>query len=195
MTAETKVAEDKVEETIEPASTPVDEKPKDTAGLTDAEKQKAREDRFKTGDPADKDRLLARAKRFGVDDPLLESEKKKKRMERFGTTDAESKSDNLTSEEALAKRAAKFGNGIDAPSMGELNSADKRKKRAERFGLVDAALEDEKRAKREARFGTADPKKIEQQKKEAREKRFGTADPAKVEEEKRKAREARFAAK
>ena len=29
--------------------------------------------------------------------------------------------EDLTSKEALAKRAAKFGNGIDAPSMDELN--------------------------------------------------------------------------
>jgi SAP domain len=92
--------------------------------LTDADRVKRREDRFKTGDVIhDKDKLsaraerfgiiteekkkeqeLARAKRFNIDTPEIIEEKKKARMQRFSKPVASEPAPSISELDALIKK-------------------------------------------------------------------------------------------
>eukprot|EP00922_Rhytidocystis_sp_ex-Travisia-forbesii_P018982 GHVS01028184.1.p1 GENE.GHVS01028184.1~~GHVS01028184.1.p1 ORF type:complete len:252 (+),score=58.18 GHVS01028184.1:59-814(+) len=117
---------------------------KSIVAMTEEERAVHRREKF--GAVTEADRKLDRAKRFGLDVPELELQKKHQRAQRFGTP--------VT---GGSQTAAKMGSGsqiwaaANAPANTE--ELERRKKRSERFGVVD---EVDKRRKRGERFGTAD---------------------------------------
>eukprot|EP00920_Eleutheroschizon_duboscqi_P003197 GHVT01007480.1.p1 GENE.GHVT01007480.1~~GHVT01007480.1.p1 ORF type:complete len:303 (+),score=93.91 GHVT01007480.1:308-1216(+) len=110
----------------------------DLDALTEEEKIERRKKMF--GVVSDKDRLSARANRFGIVTAEAEEDKRKKRSERFDT--------NPSNASGQADYKHTFsGIGAIAKDEEEINKRDKRKAR---FGIVE---ESEQLAKRAARFG------------------------------------------
>eukprot|EP00357_Protocruzia_adherens_P034845 CAMPEP_0115034686 /NCGR_PEP_ID=MMETSP0216-20121206/40822_1 /TAXON_ID=223996 /ORGANISM="Protocruzia adherens, Strain Boccale" /LENGTH=141 /DNA_ID=CAMNT_0002413665 /DNA_START=26 /DNA_END=451 /DNA_ORIENTATION=+ len=120
----------------------------DTSALTTYQIKNAMESREKEW----KDKMAERAKKFQINDPNAEEQKKQARLERFAT-EKDKKSVKIgkieiTEEEKEKRnaRAKKFGLAI--PEVEE----ERRKARIERFGSVNALTEKEKRDLRVKRF-------------------------------------------
>eukprot|EP00923_Selenidium_pygospionis_P020163 GHVN01034970.1.p2 GENE.GHVN01034970.1~~GHVN01034970.1.p2 ORF type:complete len:173 (-),score=36.57 GHVN01034970.1:1448-1966(-) len=128
---------------------------------------------------AQKERLEARKKRFGVQSV---EEKLEARKNRFSSTTSVTAA--VDDEERKKQRAEKFG--ILTPG----NEESKRKTRAERFGVTHPQIEEEKKAQRKERFSATPANKPISTSSTSWE-----CDPALTElsaEERRKLRAARF---